>query len=65
MTCIHYQIVYALFCQFIENSCVEVVEAVTLQFHIFRLHSKAIHFIQHYKLACILTNSSKYDFFPY
>ena len=33
MTCIHYQIVYALFCQFIEHSCVEVV---TLQFHIFR-----------------------------
>ena len=45
MTCIHYQIVYALFCQFIEHSCVEVVEVVTLQFHIFRLHSKAIHFI--------------------
>ena len=36
MTCIHYQIVYALFCQFIEHSCVEVIAAVTLQFHILR-----------------------------
>ena len=60
MTCIHYQIVYALFCQFIEHSCVEVVEVVTLQFHIFRLHSKAIHFIQHYNFVKISLYSHKF-----